>query len=49
VWVPTEVSGEERKTLEKLREAKNFKPGQKSKEERKGLFDRMKDFFGGNG
>jgi molecular chaperone DnaJ len=49
IWVPTEVSSEERKTLEKLRESKNFKPGQKSKEERKGLFDRMKDFFGGNG
>jgi molecular chaperone DnaJ len=49
IWVPTDVSGEERKTLEKLREAKNFKPGLKSKEERKGLFDRMKDFFGGNG
>jgi molecular chaperone DnaJ len=49
IWVPTEVSSEERKSLEKLREAKNFIPNLKTKEERKGLFDRMKDFFGGNG
>lgn len=47
IWVPTEVSAEERKTLERLLESKNFKPSQKTKEERKGLFDRMKDFFGG--
>lgn len=48
IWVPTEVSSEERKILEKLREAKNFKPNSKTKEERKSLFDRMKDFFSGS-
>ncbi len=48
IWVPTEVNIEERKTLERLREAKNFQPNLKTKDQRKGLFDRMKDFFGGN-
>ena len=47
IWVPTEVTSEERKTLEKLRDAKNFIPNAKSKEERKGIFDRIKDIFGG--
>jgi molecular chaperone DnaJ len=48
IWVPTDISSEERKTLEKLRESKNFIPGQKSKEDRKGFFDRMRDFFSGS-
>ncbi len=48
IWVPTDVNSDERKSLEKLREAKNFKPNSDTKKERKGLFDRMKDFFGGN-
>jgi molecular chaperone DnaJ len=48
IWVPTEVSSEEKKILEKLRDAKNFKPNSRTKEERKSLFDRMKDFFSGS-
>lgn len=44
VFTPTELTSEERKLLEKLRESPNFnpKPGQKSE---RGFFDRMRDLF----
>lgn len=44
VYTPTEISAEEKKILEKLRESPNFKPKPGSKTER-GFFDRMRDFF----
>lgn len=47
IWVPQQINTEERKMLETLRNAENFKPDQKDLRERKGLFDKMKDFFGG--
>ncbi len=47
IWVPTTVTAEERKALEVMRNAKNFQPDDDDGRERKGLFDRMKDFFGG--
>lgn len=47
IWVPKNVSTEERKALERMQRSKNFKPTEKEKQERKGIFDRMKDFFGG--
>lgn len=43
VFTPTELTNEEKKILEKLRESPNFKPKAGSKE--KGFFDRMKDMF----
>lgn len=44
VYTPTQLSSEERKMLEKMREWSNFspKPGQKSE---KGFFDKVRDFF----
>lgn len=47
IWVPTQLSSEERKMLEKLRSSKNFQPNEDDRRQRKGLFDKMKDFFGG--
>lgn len=47
IWVPTSINADERKALEKLRSSKNFQPTEESKNNRKGLFDKMKDFFGG--
>ena len=47
IWVPQQFNQEERKILETLRESTNFKPDQKDLSDRKGLFDKMKDFFGG--
>ncbi|MCH2022198.1 MAG: molecular chaperone DnaJ [Saprospiraceae bacterium] len=47
IWVPTNISPEERKALELMRESKNFQPNENDKRERKGLFDKMKDFFSG--
>ncbi len=44
VYTPTEVSAEEKKMLEKLRESPNFKPKPGSKSE-KSFFDRMRDMF----
>ncbi len=44
VYTPTELSAEEKKLLEKLRESENFKPKPGTKTE-KGFFDRMRDFF----
>lgn len=40
VFVPKDVTKDERKVLEKLQESDSFKPKSKS-----GFFDRMKDFF----
>lgn len=45
VFTPTELTSEEKKILENLREHPNFKPKPGTKTE-KGFFDRMKDFFG---
>ena len=47
IWVPKNVSTEERKFLERMQRSKNFTPSEKDREKRKGLLDRMKDFFGG--
>lgn len=44
VFTPTELTSDEKKTLEKLRESPNFKPKPGAKSER-GFFDRMKDMF----
>ena len=43
VWVPTTLSKEEKKALEKLNDSENFKPSQNPKD--KGFFGRMKEFF----
>lgn len=43
VWVPGNLSKEEKKTLEKLNESENFQPSKSSKD--KGFFDRMKEYF----
>ena len=43
VWIPKEVNKDERKTLEKLNESPNFKPGDTSGEQ--SFFDRMKGMF----
>lgn len=47
IWVPTTVTAEERKALEVIRKGKNFQPNDNDRRERKGLFDKMRDFFGG--
>lgn len=47
IWVPTSITAEERKALEVIRKGKNFQPNDVDKRERKGLFDKMRDFFGG--
>jgi len=47
IWVPTAFSSEERKVLELMRASKNFQPSVIDNRERKGLFDKMKDFFNG--
>ncbi|MBN7815077.1 molecular chaperone DnaJ [Algoriphagus pacificus] len=43
VWTPTQLSKEERTTLENLRESENFKPDPGKSE--KTFFDKMKEFF----
>jgi molecular chaperone DnaJ len=43
VWTPKNLSSEEKKTLESLRESKNFMPAPGKNE--KGFFERMKEFF----
>jgi molecular chaperone DnaJ len=43
VWTPQELSKEEKKTLEKLRDSDNFKPNPGKKD--KGFFDKMKEHF----
>lgn len=47
IFVPEQISSEERKVLETMRDAKNFQPDLSDNRERKGLFDKMRDFFGG--
>ena len=50
IWIPkeSELSAEERKMIEKIRSSSNFtSEGKADKKERKGFFDKMKDFFGG--
>ncbi|MGF1532669.1 MAG: molecular chaperone DnaJ [Bernardetiaceae bacterium] len=44
VWTPRQLSKEERKMLEKLRESENFSPNPEGRD--KTFFDRMKEFFG---
>jgi molecular chaperone DnaJ len=43
VWTPTQLSSEEKKIMEKLRESKNVQPHPSKKE--KGFFDRMREYF----
>lgn len=43
IYTPTHLSSEEKKTLEQLKESKNFEPNPSKKE--KGFFDRMKEYF----
>jgi molecular chaperone DnaJ len=43
IYTPTHLSVEEKKTLELLRDSKNFEPNPSKKE--KGFFDRMKEYF----
>jgi molecular chaperone DnaJ len=43
VYTPTNLSSEEKKTLEQMRDSKNFEPNPHKKE--KGFFDRMKEYF----
>lgn len=43
VWTPTELSREERNTLEGLRNSENFKPDPGKQD--KSFFDKMKEFF----
>lgn len=43
VWTPTELSKEERNTLEGLRSSENFKPDPGKQD--KSFFDKMKEFF----
>jgi molecular chaperone DnaJ len=43
IYTPTHLSNEEKKTLEELKESKNFEPNPSKKE--KGFFDRMKEYF----
>ncbi len=43
VWIPKELTKEEKTIMEKLGSAENFKPNPGSKD--KGFFDRMKEYF----
>ncbi|MEM7657686.1 MAG: molecular chaperone DnaJ [Bacteroidota bacterium] len=43
VWTPQELTGEERKILEKFREANNFLPN--PTKEQKGFFSKIREFF----
>ncbi|MFB0926262.1 MAG: molecular chaperone DnaJ [Vicingaceae bacterium] len=43
IWTPQDLSKDEQKVLEKLRDSENFKPNPKITD--KGFFDRMKDYF----
>ena len=43
VWIPKELTKEEKAIMEKLGSAENFKPNPGSKD--KGFFDRMKEYF----
>jgi len=44
VWTPTELSKEEKATLEKLRSSPGFQPKPTAKD--KGFFERVKEMFG---
>ncbi len=44
VWTPQQLTDEERRIIEKLKEAPNFQPGDESKRE-KSFFDKIKDAF----
>ncbi len=43
VWTPQQLSSEEKKILEKLRESENFKPNPGKGD--KSFFERMKEYF----
>jgi len=43
VWIPKNLSRDEKKILEKLGESENFKPSPEARE--KNIFNRMKDYF----
>jgi len=43
VFTPTNLSSDEKKTMEQLKNSKNFEPNPNKKE--KGFFDRMKEYF----
>jgi len=43
VWTPQHISPEEKKTIEKLRESKNFHPA--PGKNNKSFFERMKEYF----
>lgn len=43
IYTPTHLNHDEKKTLEQLKESKNFEPNPSKKE--KGFFDRMKEYF----
>jgi molecular chaperone DnaJ len=45
VWVPKDLSREEKATMEKLRESKNFQPNPSGSD--RGFFQRIKDIFSG--
>ena len=44
VWTPTDLSKEEKKALEDLRESPGFQPKPSGKD--KGFFEKVKDMFG---
>lgn len=44
VWTPQQLTEEERKALEKLKNAANFEPGEEAKKERS-FFEKIKDAF----
>jgi molecular chaperone DnaJ len=44
VWTPQELSKDEKKIIEKLRDSENFKPNPGKKD--RNFFDRMKQYFG---
>ena len=46
VWIPQQVSNDEKSTLEKLANSTNFTP--KPDKDSKSFFDKVKDIFGGN-
>lgn len=43
VWTPQNLSSEEKKILEKLKDSANFKPNPNKKD--KSIFERMKEYF----
>jgi molecular chaperone DnaJ len=43
VWTPTDLSSEERKTIENFRKSKNFTPN--PPKDQKGFFERMREYF----